>query len=540
MPRIPQSVIDEILDRVQIEQVVGRRVKLTRAGRELKGLSPSGEKTASLFVSPHKKMFFNFSTGTNGNAITWLMEIEGMTFMEAIESLAADAGVKLPKDDSPQARAYARAYRESRDALDEAQEYFSECLARSKEARDYLDGRDIGARSIKAWGFGFAPDRYTGLLDHLLARKLDMAAIEASGLIIHGPDIERPHDRFRGRLMVPIRDARGKLVSFGGRVIGQGEPKWLNGPQTAIFDKSTVLFGLDRASEAIRKTGVAVIGEGYLDVIRPHQAGFKNIVAPMGTALQEHHLNALWRLAPLIVFCLDGDKAGQAATGRMMEGALPFVGADRRLAFAELPAGLDPDEVIAQGGRQALQSAVEAALPLDAMIWRVATKSAVSGPAATGEAIKRARELAGLIGDPDIKKAYLRDIERRGYEAGRTKAARVETPRPGSINPAEAAIMLGAALWPAYVEQHDETLGMLEVEAPLAIEVRDAVLAGTFEGERADRQIAVLRSQVPLPAPSFIGTEDMAGWVEALALRRKATQRRARRKITNGKGNEHG
>lgn len=530
MPRIPQSIIDEILDRVPIEQVVGRKVQLKKAGREWRGLSCfNSEKTPSLYANSAKRMFFDFSSGKSGNAITFVMETEGLSFREAVERLAADAGVKLPKDDSPQARAQERAYRESRDALDEALEYFGQHLAATKAARDYLDERDLGSSTLKAWDLGFAPDKWDGLLSCLRGKKIDMAAIEASGLIVSGPDIERPHDFFRGRVMFPIRDARGKLVSFGGRIIGKGEPKYLNGRETAVFDKGRVLFGLDRATEAIRKTGVAVVGEGYLDVIRPHQAGFKHIVAPMGTALQDTHLHSLWRLAPLVVVCFDGDAAGQRAAAKAMETALPMAAAERRIAFAELPAGMDPDDLIAQGGRQALEKAVGAALPLGEMIWRVASKDAVGSPESLGGAIQKARALAEQVGDPEVRRAFLRDIEKRGYQQGRTKAARVDMPKAAAINPAEAAVILGAALWPAYVEAADERLGMLDVASPLAAEVRESVLSGSFAGERADRQAAVLRSYIPHPAPSFIDHEDTEAWLASLRQREMAAKRRSRR-----------
>lgn len=537
MARIPPSLIEQILDRVPIEVVVGRRVKLVRAGRELKGLSPSGEKTASLFVSPHKRAFFDFSSGINGNAITWLMEVEKMAFMDAIEWLAAEAGIKLPpKQAAARSAAEERVRRDAGDAIAVAQAWFVENLTKNKAALQYLDDRDIEPSTARSWGLGWAPDRWDGLMSHLRAEGFTLDALKATGLIIHGEEIDREHDRFRGRLMIPIRDARGKIVSWGGRLLGPGEPKYLNGPETGFFEKGRTLFGLDRAAEAIRKAGVAILGEGYFDVIRPHQAGLKTVVAPLGTAVQDHHLQILWKLSPLIVSCFDGDAAGRRAARKTMEAALPMIAPDRRIAFAALPAGKDPDDVVAEGGRAALEALTAKAIPLADALWLAAEDGADDQPEGRAKAITEARRLADLIGDADMRKAFIAEIERRARGAG--GPARIDTRRRASINPAEAALVLAATIWPAYVNAGDELFGMLEIASPASRRVRDALLDGRLMGEREQRDLAVLRESVPAPAPSFVVGEDAAAWMESLRMRHEAIRRAARRKARAGPGGD--
>ncbi|HEX2184888.1 MAG TPA: DNA primase, partial [Chloroflexota bacterium] len=377
---MPDPTIEDIKQRTDIVELVSGTVQLKKAGRGFKGLCPfHGEKTPSFHVYPDQGTFHCFGCGKSGDVFTWLQETEHLDFGEALRRLADRAGVRLPERPAarpdPQAQAVV-------DALVEAAAWFHSQLLRASEAdaaRQYLHRRGVAPETVERFGLGWAPERWDALTTHLRRKGLGEQQIEDAGLALRG---ERGlHDRFRARVMFPIRDPEGKVTGFGGRTLGDGQPKYLNSPQTATFDKSATLYALDLAKSGIRKAGYAVIVEGYMDVVLPHQTGFTNVVASLGTSLTERQIELLRRYTGTIVLALDADAAGQAATLRGLEVARQALAEKRRpvpgpatrtgylqlsagqIKIAVLDGGKDPDEIV-RDDPAAWQRLVEAAVPM--------------------------------------------------------------------------------------------------------------------------------------------------------------------------------
>ena len=343
--RYPADLLDEIRSRVPVSRVVERHVKLRRAGREYMGLSPfKTEKTPSFTVNDHKGFYHCFASGEHGDIFTFLMKVEGLTFPEAVERLASEAGVILP---APKPVDEAKASHETRlrEALEEACRFFESALAgrEGNAARAYLEKRGVPFSEIKSFRLGFAPDSKTALKSHLGGKGFSIAEMQDAGLLIHGEDIAIPYDRFRGRLIFPITDPKRRVIAFGGRaLLPDQQPKYLNSPETELFHKGHVLFNLAGARDAAKTAKTVIVAEGYMDVIALHRAGFANAVAPLGTALTSDQLRLLWSMAPLPTLCFDGDTAGQKAAHRAIDTSLPHLEPGRSLQFAFLPEGRDP------------------------------------------------------------------------------------------------------------------------------------------------------------------------------------------------------
>ncbi|GAA4007523.1 DNA primase [Sphingomonas humi] len=400
------AFLDELRARVTLSSVIAPHVKLTRAGREWKACCPfHNEKTPSFTVNDEKHFYHCFGCGAHGDAIRFLTDNRGLPFMDAVKELAASAGMEVPAPD-PRSRARAERQATLHDVMAAAQGWFAEQLdsIEGAEARAYCQRRGIGAAAIKRFGIGFAPDRRNGLRK-ALAEHTDAKLIEC-GLLIQVEEKE-PYDRFRGRLMIPIRDARGRVIGFGGRILGAGEPKYLNSPETPLFDKGSTLYNLDRASPASRAAKRLIVVEGYMDVIGLDRGGITEVVAPNGTALTERQLELLWRLDPSPILCFDGDAAGEKAAIRAATRALPLLGAERTLSFIALPEGQDPDDLVNAGGRDAVEALLQAPEPLVDRLWR---HERDSGPLATPEqrAGLRQRLLAhaASIGDRSLSQLY--------------------------------------------------------------------------------------------------------------------------------------
>ncbi len=332
------AFLDELRARTLLSTVVGRTVKLTRAGREWKACCPfHNEKTPSFTINDEKGFYHCFGCGAHGDAIRFLTEAAGLGFMDAVKELADACGLTVPAPD-PRAREKAERAEGLHDVTAAAAGWFGEQLdgRDGGEARAYLDRRGVSPAMRQAFGLGFAPDS-RGRLKTALNRFGGDKLLE-TGLLVKPDDDREPYDRFRGRLMIPIHDQRGRVIAFGGRVIGAGEPKYLNSPDTPLFDKGRTLYNLDRAGPAARKTGRIIVVEGYMDVIALAQAGFDEVVAPLGTALTETQIERLWRLTDVPILCFDGDAAGQRAAMRAAMRALPMLAPSRSLAFAH-PAG---------------------------------------------------------------------------------------------------------------------------------------------------------------------------------------------------------
>ena len=446
--RFTPDFLDELRARVPVSEVVRKKVKLRKEGREWRGLSPfNAEKTPSFYVNDQKGFFHDFSSGKHGDGIAFVMETEGVSFPEAVARVAAMAGVPLPE--ASRAETESEHKRASlTGVMGLAAQFFQKQLkeAGGREARDYLSGREISAGSQTHFGLGFAPAARYALRDELAAKGVGVEAMIETGLLIHGPDIPVPYDRFRNRIMFPICDRAGRVIAFGGRAlekdaqgpsdndgrrIGRPVAKYLNSPDTTLFHKGATLYNLHNARTAAHEMRSAFVVEGYVDVIAMTAAGFPNTVAPLGTALTEEQLALLWRMAEEPVLCFDGDKAGLKAAHRAIETALPLIGPGASLRFALLPAGQDPDELLRASGPASLQQALSAPLPLIEMLWRRETQDVpLDTPERRAALERRLKEVADQIKDQALRRHYGRELfarlaklwddyarpERRGFE----------------------------------------------------------------------------------------------------------------------------
>jgi len=415
--KFPPSVLEEIKARLPVSAVVGKRVRLQKAGREWKGLSPfNAEKTPSFFVNDQKASFFDFSSGKNGDIFKFVMETEGLSFPEAVEKLAAEAGVMLPKITHE-----AQVQEEKRKGLHEvvelAAKFFEAELMgdRGGAARRYLATRGLDGEARTRFRLGYGPADRFALRDHLAGKGVPAELMMEAGLLVHGEEIAVPYDRFRDRVMFPIHDSRGRVIAFGGRAMSaEVAAKYLNSPETPLFHKGHLLFNHHNARKAAHDTGQVIVVEGYVDVIAMSLSGYPQTVAPLGTALTEDQLGLLWRMADEPVICLDGDKAGRKAASRAIDLALPLLEPGKSLSFALLPDGQDPDDLARSGGRQAIAEVVAAARPLVDMLWQ---REVEAGPLDTPERRaafeRRLKEPLGQIRDETTRKHYRREMEER-------------------------------------------------------------------------------------------------------------------------------
>lgn len=403
---LTQQWLDELRSRITLSTLIGRTVKVTRAGREYKACCPfHNEKTPSFTINDEKGFYHCFGCSAHGDAIRWMTDQRGLSFMDAVKELAAEAGMEVPAAD-PRAAKKAEEQASLRDVTQAAADWFTQQLnsGNGAPAREYLARRGISEATRKAFGFGLAPDSRSALKEAL--KKFPTAMLVESGMLISVEDKE-PYDRFRGRLMIPIRDARGRVIAFGGRILGDGEPKYLNSPDTSLFDKGRVLYNLDKASPASRQTDRIIVVEGYMDVIALAEAGIADAVAPLGTALTEAQLGLIWRMVPVPLLCFDGDAAGQKAAMRAAMRALPLLRPGFSLAFATLPAGQDPDDIVRARGADGFNILLETAQPLVERLW---AHEVAAGPLATPEerAALKSRLLAhaDAIQDADVRHHY--------------------------------------------------------------------------------------------------------------------------------------
>ncbi len=358
---IPQEFIDDLIARADIVEVVGRRTQLKKAGREFKACCPfHDEKTPSFTVSPGKGFYHCFGCGAHGTAIGFLMEFDHMSFVEAIESLAGSMGVEVPRSESDQP---AKRFDELFSLMDTVARHWQSCLKESPEAIEYLKKRKIDGSTAKRYGIGYSPDGWSNVLDKFGQSEEAIERLQTTGLIIT-KDNGKHYDRFRDRLMFPIRDARGRTIGFGGRTMGDGEPKYLNSPETVLFHKGRELYGLYETRQAIRHIERLVVVEGYMDAVALARNGIDFAVATLGTATTSEHLNRLFRLTENAYFSFDGDRAGRKAAWRALENALPQVREGRQIRFIFLPDGQDPDSFVNEHGAAAFEALLDAGLPL--------------------------------------------------------------------------------------------------------------------------------------------------------------------------------
>ncbi|RVU20650.1 DNA primase [Methylobacterium oryzihabitans] len=415
--RYPPHLLEEIRSRLPASEVVGRRVRLKKAGREWRGLSPfNAEKTPSFYVNDQKQFYHCFSSGKHGDVFRFLMETEGVTFPEAVERLAAEAGVPLPAP-SEGARENEERRRSALDVMELAAVFFEGQLAgrAGGRARDYLAGRGLGGEIRDRFRLGYAPGERHALRDHLAGRGIAAETMIELGLLKAGEDVAVPYDRFRDRVIFPILDVRGRVIAFGGRALGpDAKPKYLNSPETPLFHKGAVLYNHHAARQAAHKAGRVIAVEGYVDVIAMTMAGHPEAVAPLGTALTEDQLALLWRMADEPILCFDGDGAGQRAAYRAVDVALPAIEAGKSLRFAMLPEGQDPDDLLRSGGAAAIDRVLEAARPLVEMLWaRESEMMPADTPERRAGLAQRLRERVGAIRDERLRRYYYDDIGAR-------------------------------------------------------------------------------------------------------------------------------
>ena len=489
--------LDELRSRITLSGVIMRTTKLTRAGREWKACCPfHNEKTPSFTVNDEKGFYHCFGCGAHGDAIRWMTDQRGLEFMDAVKELAAEAGLDVP---APDPRAAQKAEQRSglHDVMAAAQEWFVQMLQspQGARAREYLQSRGFDAHTQDRFGFGFAPDSRTALADAL--ERFDAKMLIEAGMRISAEGRD-PYDRFRNRLMLPIHDARGRVIAFGGRILDSAKtdaPKYLNSPDTPLFDKGRTLYNLHRAGPASRRTGRIVVVEGYMDVIALAAAGIEDAVAPMGTALTERQIELLWRLADRPVLCFDGDAAGRRAAMRAIGRALPLLRAGRSLSFVRLPAGLDPDDLVRKQGKDAMDALLSSPASMLDMLWEE-ERDAQPLTSPEEKAGLKARLLAHVedIADSDIKALYRRELldrysafafpKREPWKPGATgRGGRQAPPRQGASEALRRnaaapqrgqdqlarAVIAGLVRHPEEIARHAESLmGLAAIHPELA------------------------------------------------------------------------
>ena len=483
--------LDELRTRISLSGVIGRSIRVTKAGREFKACCPfHNEKTPSFTINDEKGFYHCFGCGAHGDVIRWMTDQQGLPFMDAVKELALQAGMDVPAPD-PRAAARAEAQKSLHDVTAAAQDFFVRSLGeeRGAEARRYLASRGFPESLVREFGFGFAPDSRTALKDALSAFP-DAMLIEVGLRIV--VDDREPYDRFRGRLMLPILDPRGRVIAFGGRILSaekKDAPKYLNSPDTPLFDKGRTVYNLHRAAPVARSKNRIVVVEGYMDVVALAAAGIAEAVAPLGTALTEDQIERLWRVTECPTLCFDGDSAGQRAAMRAITRALPLLRPGHSLRIVTLPQGLDPDDVVKREGARAMEALLDGARSMVEMLWEGEREAA---PLATPEdkAGLKARLMAHVdtIQHPDIKALYRRDLlerfdalafarrERAPFQPGARKFQKDRNgawkPAPPSLGASDtarmqkvgtgdgllAAVIVGLIAHPDEIARHAEAL----------------------------------------------------------------------------------
>ena len=402
--RIPQYFIDQLIARTDIVDVIGTRVPLRKAGKEYKACCPfHDEKTPSFNVVPDKQFYHCFGCGAHGTALGFLMEYDHLNFVEAVEELAARAGLDVPREEAV-ANAAAKPSQDHYALLEQAGEYYRQQLRNSQPAIDYLKKRGVTSDTATRFGIGYAPDAWDGVIKHLGHNDAALRDLVAVGLLIERDSKNGFYDRFRQRVMFPIRDSRGRTIGFGGRIIDQGEPKYLNSPETELFHKGRELYGLYEARQSTRQLKQLLVVEGYMDVVSLHQAGVTYAVATLGTATTPEHLKRLFRVCNTVVFCFDGDRAGRAAAWKALEVALPVVSEGYLLRFLLLPEKHDPDSLIREAGQAAFEARINSAAPLSTyLINELTARFDLSNVDGRAQFIAEAQRLLSLLSDDNYR-----------------------------------------------------------------------------------------------------------------------------------------
>ena len=504
--------LDEIRARVPLSDVIGRRVRLIRKGREHGALCPfHNEKTPSFTVSDDKGFFHCFGCGAHGDVIGFVMRDEGLAFPEAVEKLAGEAGLETPKE-TPQDQARADEQLSLYGVLESAAKFFeSELRADSGAAASaYLKGRGLKPETIEGFRLGYAPESRSALKTALLGKEISEAMLVISGLLIEPEGGGASYDRFRNRVIFPIQDRRGRVIAFGGRALGDAQAKYLNSPDTPVFHKGAVLYGMHLARGVARKSGRIIAVEGYMDVIALHQGGLTETVAPLGTALTELQMEEMWRLVDAPVLCFDGDVPGRKAAARAAERALPRLKSGKSLAFAALPMGQDPDSLIGEGGKSAIEDVLAGAEPLSEQLWKIAGGGEeLTTPESRAALNRRLNGYLEQIPDDDLKFYFRRHYKNRLFEPF-TKSKSQRGPRPaprrgprddekilpqhglggraeGSSARRERTILQTILNFPELLNDFHEEIERLPLLAARYRAFRDALLAADVGGTAPDK-----------------------------------------------------
>ncbi|SEO35722.1 DNA primase [Salinihabitans flavidus] len=526
---LPPGFLDDLRSRISLSQVVGRKVvwdprKSNQGKGDLWAPCPfHQEKTASFHVDDRKGFYYCFGCHAKGDAISFIRETENVGFMEAVEILAQEAGMPMPERD-PAAQAKSDRRGELAEVMEMAVRHFRLALqsGAGSAAREYLDGRGMREDTRDRFEIGFAPDGWQGLWEHLRGKGVAEELIHDCGLAKPSRKGGKPYDTFRNRIMFPIRDARGRCIAFGGRAMDPNDSaKYLNSPETELFDKSRTLYNHGPAREAAGKGAPLIVAEGYMDVIALAQAGFGAAVAPLGTAVTEQQLQTIWRIAPEPVIALDGDTAGLRAAMRVVDLALPLVEAGQSLRFAVMPAGLDPDDLIRAKGAKGVQDVLNAAVPMVQLLWQRETEGKVfDSPERRAALDKALREKISMIRDPSIRRHYGEAIKefrwrlfrpQRGGGAGQGKG-RWQPPvtvRPGTKSSVlvaadtahlrEAVILATVICTPQVLDQFEHGIEELECADPGHGALRSCILRHAAEGAEALRsRILAEMGEAPL------------------------------------------
>ena len=419
---IPQGFIDDLLARTDIVEVIGDRIKLKKAGKNFSALCPfHNEKSPSFSVSPDKQFYYCFGCGAGGNAIGFLIDHDRLEFPEAVETLARQAGLEVPREEARQGKRQSSGVRQDNPLyplLEVADAYYRQQLRhhpQRQRAVDYLKGRGLSGQIAKRFGLGFAPPGWDNLMTHLVREKHEVRQLIAAGLVIDNEESGRRYDRLRDRITFPIRDSRGRVVGFGGRVLGDDKPKYLNSPETAVFHKGRELYGLFEARQANRQLDEILVVEGYMDVIALAQQGITQAVATLGTATTADHLQRLFRVVQQVVFCFDGDNAGRKAAWRALENALPAMQDGRQIRFLFLPEGEDPDSLVRREGADAFRARMaQQSLPLSDYLLRhlsadIHTESLEGKAHLASLALPLIEQIPGTL----LKRLLRQELERR-------------------------------------------------------------------------------------------------------------------------------
>lgn len=503
--RLPDGFVDELKARLKPSDVIGRKVKLNRQGKEWVGLSPfTNEKTPSFYVNDSKGIFKDFSSGLGGDVIKFVQETERLSFMEAVERLAEEAGLELPKASAEDEARFDRLAR-LKQACGAASAFFQARLHATEgaAAREYLEQkRGLGADAWARWGIGLAPDDWRELRTHLKREGYSDDELVAAGLIKRSDKGGEPYDVFRNRIMFPIADVRGDIIAFGGRALDpEDKAKYLNSPETELFHKSRVLYNYKRARESINygERGGLIVCEGYMDVIALGEAGIAGAVAPLGTAMTDQQLDMLWRAGPDPIVCLDGDAAGLRAAQRAVSVALPKVEPDRSVYFCLLPDGMDPDDLIRQAnGPARMREALGGAIPLIEMLWqRERDAEPIDTPERKAGLEARLKAAAASIAHTGVRAAYERDLIGRMREhfwalsgaRKRQDSSRFDSGvrKKGDSYPG-LGLLIRAIDTPSLATQYDEQICFACFNHPVVRQVRDVLVALVDVGEEINRQ----------------------------------------------------